>query len=245
MMVSMEGTPDRLRNAQAADFVARSIGPEPRILDVGCGRGEVARQLGAIGCRVTALDVKLRDPVPGPNVEFIEHDFLAYEAEPFDVLLFTASLHHIAPLDQAIAHAAKLLVSGGRLIVDDFDVAAPDHETLTWYYEQQELLAAAELYPAERIDPPAADPTARWQAAHHHEPALHTGAAMRSQISSSFVIRNLQRADYLFRYITAGLPADERGARIANHVRTVERTRIANGTLVPVGLRIVADRPNV
>ena len=240
-----EGKPEGLRNEQAADFVARSIGREPRILDVGCGHGEIARQLGALGCRVTALVVKLRDPVAAPIVKFVDHDFLTYEADPFDVLVFTASLHHISPLEEAVAHAERLLVPGGRLIVDDFDLAAPDQETLSWYYELQELLVAADVYPADRVDPPAADPTARWQAAHHHDPPLHTGAAMRAQISARFAIRQLQRADYLYRYIAAGLPSDERGTRIANHVRTVERTRIANGTLVPVGLRIVADRPSV
>lgn len=240
-----EGKPERVTNEQAADFVARSIGHEPRILDVGCGHGEIARQLGAMGCRVTALDKQLRDPTAAPNVTFVEHDFLTFEADPFDVLVFTASLHHIAPLEEAVAHAERLLVPGGRLIVDDFDLAAPDHETLTWYYELQELLVAADLLPADRVDAPAADPTARWQAAHHHEPALHTGAAMRAQISSRFAIRHLQRVDYLYRYIARGLPADARGARLSNHIRSVERTRIAAGTLVPVGLRIVADRPTV
>jgi len=222
----------------------RAVGSHPRVLDVGCGDGEVARQLAALGCQVTALDLRLRDTAPATNVTFVERDFLEFEAAtPFDVLVFTASLHHIAPLDQAIRHAATLLMPGGRMIVDDFDLAAPDVETLTWYYELQELLAVAGVYRQDHLDAPAPDVKARWQAAHHHEPALHSGAVMRSELSTRFVIRELQRCEYLYRYIAAGLPRDDQGQKLAAHIRRVERTKIVAGSVVPVGLRIVAVRP--
>ena len=38
----------------------------------------------------------------------------------FDGILFIQSLHHINPLDQSLAQAARLLDKGGFVLVDDF-----------------------------------------------------------------------------------------------------------------------------
>ncbi|MDB4963545.1 MAG: hypothetical protein JWP01_3544 [Myxococcales bacterium] len=238
----MRGSPEQLRHDEAASFLAAALTDRPRVLEVGCGRGDVARRLAEAGFAVTAIDLSLRDAIDAPGVTYIEQDFLTYEAEPFDAIVFGASLHHIVPLDRAIARVTRLLAPAGRLIVDDFDVEAPDVETLRWYYETQDLLLAADLLDRHRVDGSTLqDPETRWRIAHGDHP-LHTGAEMRHAISSRFVIRELKRGEYLYRSIAAGLPADDRGAKIATTVRATERDRIARGNAVPVGLRIVADR---
>lgn len=227
-------------------YLVDALGHRHRVLEVGCGTGALARRLGAAGFEVIAVDVALGDRRPAPGVAFVESDFLALDAEPFDAVVFSASLHHINPLQRAIAHAARLLVPSGLLVVDDFDLDAADADTLRWYYEVQELLAAAGLYPNDRIDPPAGsqpgdDLVARWRAHHTHEPPLHTGSQMRLAISEWFAIRELRMIDFLHRYIGKGLPQDERGAAIAAHVAATERNKIAQGSLTPVGLRLLAD----
>ncbi|MBA3457741.1 MAG: class I SAM-dependent methyltransferase [Deltaproteobacteria bacterium] len=238
----MCGTPEDLRHDEAASFVADALRDRPRVLDVGCGSGEVSRRLAAVGFEVTAIDVELSRARQAPGVTFIEHDFLSFEAKPFDAIVFTGSLHHILPLDKAIARVTKLLTPTGRLIIDDFDVEAPDSETLRWYYDIQNLLVATELYPAERVDgSPLEDPLTRWRAAHGDAP-LHTGAEMRHAVSSRFVIRELRRGEYLHRYIAAGLPADARGAKVAKSVQLLEQQRIASGDIIPIGVRMIADR---
>ncbi|HEX7841069.1 MAG TPA: class I SAM-dependent methyltransferase [Kofleriaceae bacterium] len=234
--------PYQLAIGQTVSFLGDVLRGRSRVLEVGCGRGEVARRLGAAGFRVTALDLALPDPSPASNVTFVERDFLRYDAGPFDAVVFTASLHHISLLDAAIDRAHHLLAPNGLLIADEFDLDAPSAETLRWYYDVQELLAAAELFPRERVDPPASDVRGRWRLAHHHEPALHTGVEMRRAIAARFDLRDVHGAAYLYRYVTKYLPHDARGVAIAQHVYSTERRGITDGTVSAVGLGIVAAR---
>jgi SAM-dependent methyltransferase len=238
-------TPEDVRVEPTLAFLTTALRGRHRILEVGCGRGTVARRLGAAGFDVTALDRQLGDPTPADRVTFVEQDFLTYSAAPFEAIAFTASLHHIAPLDQTLAHAAELLVPDGLLVVDDFAVEAPDAATLRWYYDTQELLVAAGLYPCDRLDAPHDDLLARWYEAHtphaSHQP-IHSGGAMRHAIADRFSIRDIKCVEYLHRYIGGGLAADDRGGAIAAHVFASERRAIVDGVLAAVGLRIVAAR---
>ena len=232
-----------VRVDHALEFVRGALRGRRRILEVGCGRGELARRL-AEQFEVTALDVRLPDPSPARGVTFVERNFLDFTAEPFDAIVFCASLHHITPLARAIGRASDLLAPSGLLVVDDFDLEAPDAETLRWYYDTQETLRAAGCFDADHIDPPQADPVARWRAAHAHpdHDPLHTGAAMRVAVCDRFVIRRLEKSAYLYSYIAAHVPDDARGAAVARHVLATEQRRIEDNVFVPVGLRIVAER---
>ncbi|HET9168837.1 MAG TPA: class I SAM-dependent methyltransferase [Actinospica sp.] len=108
--------------------VRRSVPPGSRdLLDVGCGRGRLARDLALAdpGRRVLGLDPSgamidearaANEGVPG--LEFVEGDFLASEipAAAYDFVSFVAGLHR---MDQgrALAKAAEILRPGGRLVV--------------------------------------------------------------------------------------------------------------------------------
>jgi SAM-dependent methyltransferase len=182
-----------------------------RVLEVGCGEGRLAARLAAAGHEITAIDLQpLREPPPG--VRFLACDFLDFVDAPYDALLFTASLHHIPRLDDAIARAHDLLVPGGLLWADDFDLEAPDEATARWYYAQQGI--------------PDGD-VARWRA--DHEPDLHVGAAMIAAVRARFDDVAIARGPYLHRYLGDG-------------VEPLERAGIADGSLRPVGLRILAKR---
>jgi SAM-dependent methyltransferase len=236
-------SPAELRVERQYQFVADVVRGAARVLEVGCGRGDLARRLGADGIAVTAIDRELPEVRPGPGVRFVHADICRYDDAPFDAVVFTASLHHIDPLADAIDRAAKLLVPGGTLIVDDFDLDAPRPTTARWYYETQELLVAAGLYAHDRIDHAPddnPDPRMRWLDAHVHDPPLATGRKMIAAIAARFAIRDTTRGPYLYRYICGGLPDDDHGASVAQHVYAVEDRRVAAGTLDAVGLRIVA-----
>ncbi|MDB4958825.1 MAG: hypothetical protein JWO36_6394 [Myxococcales bacterium] len=233
--------PYQLYVDQTYKFVSDVVRGCARVLEVGCGRGDVARLLGREGISVTAIDLKLVDSRPSPGVKFVEADFLRFEDAPFDAVIFTSSLHHIHPLQAAIDRAHRLLAPGGTLVAEEFDLDAPRPLTARWYYDMQELLAAADLYPAERVDPPSNDdPRMRWLDAHVHTPPLATGRQMLTAIASRFAIRDTTRCPYLFRYLCNGLPDDERGGKIAAHVLMTEQRRITSAALDAVGLRIVA-----
>ena len=230
-----------VRLDHALAFLRDTLRGRRRVLEVGCGNGAVARAL-AEDFAVTALDLHLPDRTPADNLTYVEANFLDYTAQPFDAVVFTASLHHITPLSRALGRSSDLLAPSGLLVVDDFDLEAPDVETLRWYYDTQELLRAAGAYDADYVDAPQPDPVARWRAAHVHDPPLHTGAAMRLAICDRFVIRRLDKCAYLHRYISHHVRDDARGAALAAHVRATEERRIAENVFVPVGLRIVAER---
>lgn len=108
--------------------VRRAVLPGGRdLLDVGCGRGRLARELALADPRrhVLGLDPSgemidaaraAHEGVPG--LEFVEGDFLTCEIPPasYDFVSFVSSLHH---MDQsgALAKAAEILRPGGRLVV--------------------------------------------------------------------------------------------------------------------------------
>lgn len=234
-------TPEGLRVLHSYQWIGNVVRGLDRVLEVGCGRGEVARLLGREGIGVTAIDRELPDPRPSPGVRFVERDFFELTDGGFDAIIFGASLHHLHPLQAAIDHAARLLVHGGTLVADEFDLDAPRALTARWYYEAQELLAATGLYAADRIDGAVdAEPRERWLDAHVHEPPLSTGRQMLTTIASRFAIRETTRCAYLFRHVCRGLPDDALGGQIAAHVLATEQRKIAAGSLDPVGLRIVA-----
>jgi len=227
-------TPLDLVLADQHGFVRAGLGDARRVLEVGAGRGALARRFQAEGFDVTAVDLSFPENHDASGVRWVEADFLSFEDEPFDAVLFTASLHHISPLDAALDRTRRLLAPGCVLVVDEFDLEAPDEETACWYYETQELLAAAGVYDAGHVhEPRGRTPLNRWQADHeHHGPPLHTGMAMLSAIEERFGSTT----------VTWGAYPGTTNLNVARHVKAVEERRIADGSLRAGGIRIVARR---
>lgn len=221
-------------------WLAPLLAGRGRVLEVGCGAGELARRLGAGGLQVTAIDVKLDSPAPAPGVQWVQADFLDFDDRPFDAVLFTRSLHHIHPLDAAVERAARLVAPGGLLVLDEFDRLAPDLVTARWYYELQEVLAAAGLYSPDHPRGVDADAAETWRAEHDHDPPLHTGDQMLAAVDRRFVRTHTGRCPYLYRTIAHRLRDSEGGGEVAGRVRDDEAEQVAAGELRPVGLRVVA-----
>src|SRR5439155_3463749 len=147
-------------------FLGRALPNAPApLLEVGAGDGAIAAGLRAAGYDVVAIDPSA-DAVARARergVMVLEADFLGYDAEPYDAVLFTRSLHHLHPLADAVARARALTRPGGHLVAEEFAFERMDHATARWLADQESGLAAEGLVP-ERPSWGGGDPLERWVA---------------------------------------------------------------------------------
>ncbi len=98
----------------------RRIGPG-RVLEVGCGWGELAERIVAeIGCEVTALDTSARmvELATERGVDAVVGDVqeLPFADGSFDAAVAAWMLYHVPDLDRGLAELARVLRPGGTLV---------------------------------------------------------------------------------------------------------------------------------
>ena len=112
--------------------------PGERILDVGCGMGDLAGGMAVRGAHVTGIDpngaLLEQARYRHPGVEFLETGLAAFAPEqPFDAVFAHASLQWIHPPERAVADLFRLLRPGGRLAAT-LGGAAPVAAAMVHYY---------------------------------------------------------------------------------------------------------------
>ena len=132
------------------------VGPSARCLDVGCGGGDVTRELARIArdgsavgmdidetklalARAEATEAGLR------NIEFRNENVLepASTDERFDVIYARFLLSHLPDAASALQHLVARLAPGGFLVVEDIDSAGH-----YWYPASDAFEQFVELYDA-------------------------------------------------------------------------------------------------
>jgi SAM-dependent methyltransferase len=166
------------------DFVRDALPPAPaRVLEVGAGAGALAARLRDAGYDVLAID-------PAPQGEGVTEVALADIDEPdasFDAAVAVLSLHHVEPLEPSVERLAALVRPGGRLVVDEFDIARIDDAALNWWTEQRARSRREVPH-----DPPGM--------LAHMRAELHTVETLRDALEPAFALDELRRVPYLHRW---------------------------------------------
>lgn len=105
-------------------FVLEHIGPDDRVLDIGCGNGQLTRLAAGVGRSATGVDLsapmlsvaRLR-AADVPNVTFTQGDaqVFPFEAGSFDIAISRFGIMFFADPVAAFANIRQALASGGRM----------------------------------------------------------------------------------------------------------------------------------
>jgi SAM-dependent methyltransferase len=197
-----------------AFVLAHLPGAPARVLEVGCGVGELARSLDAAGYDVTAID-----PVAPEGAIF--RRIKLEDLEPdlrFDAVVASRVFHHMGEsLEPNIDRVASALEGGGPFVADEFAPDRLDEATADWYEGQRRILTAA----GRGNERPGA---AEWEA--HHASVTRSDALHRAFLDR-FDELVYEDVPYLWRYLDGVASAG------------LEESLVASAAIRPLGFRFV------
>jgi SAM-dependent methyltransferase len=149
-------TRSSLRDLGAASHVEAllaTVGPVAglRILDIGCGEGQLTRALAKLGARVTGYDPFIAETAwtahgaGSYRLAKAAADAIPEPDHEADLVLFVFSLHHVpaAKLQGALAEARRLLRPSGRLYVAEPLAQGPHHYVMELFHDETAVRKAA------------------------------------------------------------------------------------------------------
>jgi SAM-dependent methyltransferase len=151
--------------------------PPTRVLEVGCGSGDLAQALAADGYDVVAVDPKAP---AGPIFRQTTIEELGDEG-PFDGAVASLSLHHLHDLDVALERVRSLLRPGAPFVVREFGWDLVDEPTARWDYRRRGLAGGL----------------AEWRAEHDE---LHGFDVLLAGLDAHFRRRSFEQGPYLSEY---------------------------------------------
>ena len=239
--------PSEIQTNETLQFILESIPSQKlRILEVGCGRGALAQQLQNLGHEVIALDSSSQaiEAAKLLGIDARVANYPDFAANPFDVILFTRSLHHIRPLKPAVDQAYQLLKPVGLLVVEDFAFNDTGEYSAIWFYRLLRLLESCNaLLSAEhsfgRKLLTGNGELSLWRK-HVHE--INTAQEVLQAIDEHFEILQTKSAPYLYRYVSDMVSPDEQGGQIIASVLGLEKQTGVESEGFLIGRRFVARR---
>ncbi len=235
-----------LAAGELADFVRRVgviVGAD--VLEVGCGRGELAAELNARGYQVTAIDKDAGAVTDAERrgVAAQRADFFGWTDGPYDVVIFSRTLHEMATVTGALERASAVLRSGGMVIVDELARDRADHPTAAFFYDVCAILNATGLLHAPNGDI-STEPLSRWETEYGQQRVSPRpgAAAIVGWVGDRFDLALLEEYPYLYRHIGQWLDESEPGWAVAQRVREVETRRVEKGDIKAMGVRLGARK---
>jgi len=94
-----------------------------RVLDLGCGEGQLSRRIAARGSRVIGVDLAANQiteaAARGGGVQFARGagEALPFAEGAFDAVVICLTLEHIEPFEPAVREVGRVLAPGGCLVL--------------------------------------------------------------------------------------------------------------------------------
>jgi len=108
---------------QILPLVAGRLHGARRVLDIGCGEGQVARRIAGLGADVVGLDptpsqvTVARARAGGPRYARARAEALPCHGAAFDAVVLCLALEHVEEYEAAIHEVARVLEPGGRFVL--------------------------------------------------------------------------------------------------------------------------------
>jgi SAM-dependent methyltransferase len=218
------------------EFVLGQIGDSPtRVLEVGCGEGELARTLARVGHSVTAIDPQAPE---GPIFRRTRIEEFTDPAQ-FDHVAAILSLHHVEDLGMALSNMADLLRAGGTLVVVEFAWDRIDEATAEWALERLPVASQTEKPSwlgrrcqewarggGRETRAPAESYFAEWAS----EEGFHSSLLIRDELGRRFGERFFEWVPYLYPDLREDVSESD------------ESAAIEAGTINATGFRYVGTR---
>ena len=108
---------------QILPLIDRHLAGARRVLDVGCGEGQVARRAVKLGASVIGVDptnaqlTVAQERAGGPRYVRAIADGLPCRSAAFDAVVMCLVIEHIDPIEPCIHEVARVLEPGGRFVL--------------------------------------------------------------------------------------------------------------------------------
>ena len=120
-----------------------------RVLDIGAGSGQLTHRLAALGADAVGAepnpDAVAKAQENYPNIRFVTApaEALPFDADTFDIAIFSLSLHHASDMDAALQEARRVTKPDGRLLVIDPEMPDPLYPVVRFIVDETTICAQA------------------------------------------------------------------------------------------------------